>query len=232
MDTARLERRLRSAVEPHDLLCHPFYLAWTEGRLTRGDLRAYAAQYRHQIDALPGLLRTARAATADPRTRAALGRNLDDEEGRAGTPAHRELWLRFAEGLGESRGAVLAEAPAPETREAASALQALVDEGEVAALAALWAYEMQTARVAETKRVGLVERYGVTEPEALSFFTAHEGLDVHHAADLLAAVARCCEAAGGEGQDETLVEAACDAAARSARAQWRFLDGPLAGLAS
>src|SRR5579862_9430322 len=163
-----LEQRLFAAVLPHDLLCHPFYQAWTMGTLTRGDLAGYAAQYRHQVDALPSLLRAALEQTAEP----ALERNLDEEEGRQG-PAHAALWSRFADAVD-----ACAEEPIAETRASSSALRALCNEGPVQSLAALWAYELQTARVSRTKRVGLA-RYGVSE---VSFFALHEQLDVHHAA--------------------------------------------------
>ena len=206
---------LTSAVDTHDTLLHPFYQAWTRGELTLEDLSAYAAQYAHQVDALPALIRAAREASSDPATRAALQRSLDEEEGRAGR-AHAELWSRFRHALGQP---VVVEAPEPETREAGHALRSLVGEGEVEALAALWAYERQTARVARTKREGLTERYGVHDPQALAFFTLHEELDVVHASDLLAALERAC--AGDAGR----VERARDAAVRSACAQWRFLDG-------
>src|SRR5438105_3829909 len=160
-----LEDRLLAAIAPHDLLSHPFYRAWSMGTLTRQDLAGYAAQYQHQVDALPALLRAALAQTGEP----ALRRNLDEEEGRGG-PAHSELWARFAAAL-EAR----AEEPLAETRASASALAALCGEGELEALAALWAYELQTARVAPTKREGLA-RYGVAET---AFFALHEQLDVH-----------------------------------------------------
>jgi pyrroloquinoline-quinone synthase len=200
-----IERRLLDAVAPHDFLSHPFYQAWSMGTLTRADLARYAAQYRHQVDALPALLRAALDATGEP----ALQRNLDEEEGRVG-PAHAELWERFAAAL-DAR----AEEPEAETRAAASALTALCAEGAVESLAALWVYELQTARVAPTKREGL-KRYGVEET---SFFTLHEQLDVHHTADLLAALEKRV------GSDDALIGRACSAAVRSAQAQWLFLDG-------
>jgi pyrroloquinoline-quinone synthase len=214
MDLDTLERRLVAAVMPHDLLTHPFYEAWSCGALTRGDLRGYAAQYQHQVDALPSLLRSALAGTTDDGTRAAIARNLADEEGRTGT-AHAELWRRFAEGLGDP----VVETPHPETRESAEQLAALASGGDVTALAALWAYELQTGRVAKTKLEGLARFYGLTDARAVSFFALHEALDVHHARELLEAVARAC------GDDEARIEEACAAATASAKAQWRFLDG-------
>ncbi|MBS2027002.1 MAG: iron-containing redox enzyme family protein [Deltaproteobacteria bacterium] len=211
---ADFESRLRAAVKPHDLLCHPFYQAWSMGTLTREDLAHYAAQYQHQVDALPRLLQAARAQTHDAETVAALDRNLSEELGQVG-PAHAKLWADFSREMGVST----AEAAGAETRESHASLESLVNAGEVDALAALWTYEMQTAHVAKTKHEGLVERYGVTNPAALAFFKLHEQLDVHHASDLLNALSRACHG------DAALEARACEAASRSAQAQWRFLDG-------
>lgn len=221
MTLADLERSLLAAIAPHDLLAHPFYRAWSMGTLARSDLAAYADQYRHQVEALPALLHAAHESSDDSATRAALQRNLDEEEGRAGV-AHAELWRRFGAAVGGAEERVEAHG---ETKESAAALTALVAEGEVAALAALWAYERQTAHVAGTKREGLEARYAVRE---VSFFALHEALDVAHAGDLLAALGRSLgddTPASGDAVGEALVDRACNAAARSARAQWLFLDG-------
>jgi len=214
MDLVSLEQRLSDAVAPHDLLCHPFYEAWSRGELTVRDLRGYAAQYAHQVRALPGLLEGALVRCENEESRRALARNLDEETGKDGAP-HAELWARFADGLGDARD----EAPLAETIEAVDALRALAQGGDVDALAALWCYEMQTAKVSRTKLEGLAKFYGLSDDHAVSFFTLHERLDVHHAADLLAAVARATNG------DESLVSRACERAADAARAQWRFLDG-------
>ncbi len=200
-----IENRLLAAIAPHDILCHPFYRAWTMGTLTRADLARYAAQYQHQVDALPALLRSALEQTGER----AIERNLDEEEGRQG-PAHAALWARFAEALGSRP-----EMPQAKTRAAADALTAVCAEGPIEALAALWAYELQTSRVAGPKREGL-QRYDVRET---AFFKLHEQLDVQHARDLLDALVRRC------GNDQALISKACSAAVRSAKAQWLFLDG-------
>ena len=212
MTTAALERALEDALAPQDLLTHPFYRAWSAGELGSEDLARYAEQYRHQVHALPGLLRRASALSEDAETEAELSRNLDDEEGRTGV-AHARLWEAFGSAVGAA-----AEVPAlPETRASAEALSTLVAEDEVTALAALWAYEVQTARVAETKERGL-RCYGVDSPAAVRFFRLHGELDVQHAHGLLESIERCL-ARGAS------LEAARSAVERSARAQWTFLDG-------
>src|SRR5438132_5705554 len=93
------DRLLVDAVNEHDLLCHPFYEAWSKGTLTRDHLASYAAQYRHQVSALPALLRKACQQATDHAAQKALESNLDEEEGRAG-PAHAALWDRFAAAVG------------------------------------------------------------------------------------------------------------------------------------
>jgi pyrroloquinoline-quinone synthase len=214
MDLVTLEQRLSAAIAPHDLLCHPFYEAWSKGELTTDDLRGYAAQYAHQVRALPSLLGAALVRCESVESRTALRRNLDEETGEVGAP-HAALWGEFAAALGDARE----EAALGETAEAIEALRALAHGGDVDALAALWCYETQTANVSRTKLEGLAKFYGVKDEHAVSFFTLHEKLDVHHAAELLAAVGRAT------GEDETLVTRACERAADAARAQWRFLDG-------
>ena len=39
MGTNRVATYLHGAIEPCDLLCHPFYKAWSAGELTPEDLR-------------------------------------------------------------------------------------------------------------------------------------------------------------------------------------------------
>ena len=213
MDVSIVENRLRDAVEPHNLLCHPFYQAWSAGLLTRDDLRDYAAQYQHQVEAVPELLASAAQGSTDAESRQVLERNLAEELGAGGEP-HSVLWKRFVEALGEER----AEPPAPETRESGERLRELSGRGGLEGLAALWAYELQTSHVARTKLVGLAEHYDLVDPRASSFFSVHEELDVHHARALVGEVARCCVS-------EADLERACLAATASVQAQWLFLDG-------
>jgi pyrroloquinoline-quinone synthase len=212
MTPATLEQALQAALAPRDLLKHPFYQAWSAGELRAEDLARYAEQYRFQVTALPELLRRARALTRDADTEAELSRNLDDEEGRTGV-AHARLWEAFGAAVGAAAEAGLL----PETRASAESLAGLVGEDELTALAALWAYETQTARVADTKEKGL-RCYGVDSPAALRFFRLHGELDVHHARGLLEGIERCL--ARGASLEEAKV-----AVERSARAQWTFLDG-------
>src|SRR5436853_7226442 len=82
------------------LLKHPFYLAWTRGKLSKEALADYARQYYQHVAAFPTYLSAIHANCDNQSTRRELLNNLIDEE--AGSPNHPELWLNFAEALGVS----------------------------------------------------------------------------------------------------------------------------------
>src|SRR5215468_5190341 len=42
MTSQEFAQELDTRIAKYDLLCHPFYKAWSEGKLTRSDLREYA----------------------------------------------------------------------------------------------------------------------------------------------------------------------------------------------
>lgn len=193
------------AVRAKHLLRHPFYVAWTEGRLSPASLRGYAAQYYNHVAAFPRYLSAIHTQTEDLGARQYLLENLTDEE--AGPDNHPELWLRFAEALGASREEVRGAEALPETaacdrtyREIAGA------RGPVAGIAALYAYESMVPAVARSKIDGLRAHYGIDDAEALRFFTVHLEVDEWHAQ-----VAReLLEQAPERGRDDA-VEAASEA---------------------
>ena len=49
-------QQLDARIAKYDLLCHPFYKAWSEGKLRRNDLCDYAHEYYHHVDAFPTYL--------------------------------------------------------------------------------------------------------------------------------------------------------------------------------
>ena len=139
-------QELNARIAKYDLLCHPFYQAWTMGQLTHDDLRAYAADYYHHVAAFPEYLRIfeerLNPAEGGPAVREmaeAVSQNHGDEEG-AGSPdgrSHAELWLDFAEGMGANRTMVKEHRPVAEVRELISTFEKIAEEGTPAeALAA------------------------------------------------------------------------------------------------
>ena len=51
-----LKQKIDSIIDARHLLKHPFYVAWTEGRLSKEQLRHYAEQYFHNVLAEPTYL--------------------------------------------------------------------------------------------------------------------------------------------------------------------------------
>ncbi len=208
---------LDARIARYDLLCHPFYQAWSEGKLTANDLREYAADYYHHVAAFPTYLSAFHSRLDDGDLRRNVLRNLADEEieGRA----HADLWLDFAEGMGSQRDTVMSRQPITEIEQLTTHFRHVAKTGSHAeVLATFYAYESQVPRVAKEKAKGLRERYGA-DAKTCSYFTLHQFADVQHSAVWRDEFVRELEA----HPEET--EAALRAAERAAQMLWRALDG-------
>lgn len=199
------------------MLQHPFYQAWTEGRLPLDTLRDYARQYFHHVEAFPRAVSAVHSVCPDREGRRMLAENLAEEEGvEAGKQDHASLWLMFACGLGESEEAIRAQPLNPETQALIDTFRKLSRRSYASGLGALYAYESQFPAVAAAKIEGLIERYGIEEEETLRFFKVHVSADVEHSAVCRALLDRL---PGGEREE------AIAAGEELAGALWNFLSG-------
>jgi pyrroloquinoline-quinone synthase len=206
-----------SKVAERAMLSHPFYQAWTEGRLPLDTLRSYARQYFHHVEAFPRAVSAVHSACPDRDGRRMLAENLAEEEGiEAGKQDHASLWLMFARGLGESDGAVRRQELNGETQALIDTFRKLSRQSYAAGLGALYAYESQFPGVAGAKIEGLVDRYGIKDEETLRFFRVHETADVEHRAVCRELLDRLPEAQRAE---------AVAAGEELAGALWNFLSG-------
>jgi pyrroloquinoline-quinone synthase len=181
MTTLTTSSLIDRKVAERAMLSHPFYQAWTEGRLPLDTLRAYARQYFHHVEAFPRAVSAVHSLCPDRDGRRMLAENLAEEEGiEAGKQDHATLWLMFAAGLGEREEGVRAQELNSETKALIDAFRRLSRQSYAAGLGALYAYESQFPKVASAKIEGLVERYGVKDEETLMFFLVHENADVEH----------------------------------------------------
>jgi pyrroloquinoline-quinone synthase len=211
------ERNLLAAIMEFSMLKHPFYVAWTEGKLSQSVLAEYAKQYYAHVRAFPTYVSAVHSHCDDPQVRQELLENLTEEE--RGAENHPELWMRFAEGLGVARQDVRDATLLPSTEDSVARLKSLTQSEDYrAGLAALYAYESQIPEVARTKREGLKDFYGIEDERAVSFFRVHEGIDVLHQQIEKQILSDECQTAAEQ-------ERAVAAAKESARALWSFLDG-------
>ncbi len=217
MSNSDFETALSQAVMEYSMLKHPFYVAWTEGKLSKAILAEYAKQYYAHVRAFPTYVSAVHSRCDDLTLRQELLENLIEEE--RGAENHPELWLRFAESLGATREDVRNAELLPSTRDSVSRLKSLTQSEDYrGGLAALYAYESQIPEVARTKREGLKSFYGIEEESAVSFFRVHEGIDVLHQEVEKQLLSEKCESA-----DEQRL--AIESARESSKALWSFLDG-------
>ncbi len=219
MTTAEFFDQLDARIAPFDLLCHPFYRAWSAGQLLRDDLREYARDYYHHVNAFPTYLAELSMRLEEGELRRAVLANLADEKGcDAANPEHAELWLDFAEGMGASRN-LRGHQTVPEITNLMAFFHNVASEGAPEeALAAFYAYESQVPRVATEKARGLREMYGADD-KTCGYFTLHSTADVYHSQIWRQQLANRLE------QNPQAAEAALTAAGNAAKALWSALDG-------
>jgi pyrroloquinoline-quinone synthase len=227
MNTIQFFEQLEASIARYDLLCHPFYKAWAAGELTRDDLREYACQYYHHVEAFPCYLAELALRLDEGELRRAVLANMCDEKGAVGgygkdsephSEPHSELWLDFAEGMGARRD-MRGHKLVVEINGLMIHFHRVASEGTPEeALAAFYVYESQVPRVAKEKERGLREMYGADE-KTCGYFALHATADVYHSSvwrkQLENRLAANPEAA----------EAALDAAEKTAKLLWQALDG-------
>lgn len=197
--------RVEQARSRWNVLDHPFYRRWSEGELTRRELACYSGQYRHAVSALARASASA-AQAAEPPIRAQLDDHAAEEA------AHVSLWDGFIGAVGGDPQA----APEAETAACARAW-ACEDRTLLGDLVALYAIESGQPAIAETKRDGLREHYGIDSAQGTAYFDLHAERDHEHAAASRALIeARVTEAD---------VDALVAEAEAVLRANWELLDG-------
>jgi pyrroloquinoline-quinone synthase len=214
--------QLDARIAQFDLLCHPFYKAWSAGELSRDDLREYARDYYHHVNAFPTYLAELSMRLEESEMRRAVLANLTDEKGgddaTGENPEHAELWLDFAEGMGANVN-LRGHKPLPEIKNLMSFFHGVASEGTPEeALAAFYAYESQVPRVAAEKARGLREMYGADD-KTCEYFTLHSTADVYHSQIWRQQLARRLE------QNPQAAGPALTAAGNAAQALWSALDG-------
>jgi len=223
MTTKEFFEQLGARIAKYDLLCHPFYKAWSAGELTRDDLREYARDYYHHVEAFPTYLAELGMRLEDGELRGAVLANMCEEKGAQdafgeSSAPHSELWLDFAEGMGARRN-MIGHTPVSQIAELTAFFHHVASEGTPEeALAAFYAYESQVPQVAREKARGLRELYGADE-KTCGYFMLHTTADVYHAQVWRQQLAKRLEA------NPQAAEKALEAGEAAAKALWRALDG-------
>ncbi len=213
-------KELNSAIAKSNLLEHPFYQKWNEGKLSIEELKEYAKQYYHFVKHFPRFVSAVHSNCDDIEIRKTLVENLADEEGfKTGIENHPSLWINFAEGLGLTADEVRNAEPIAEVNDLVKGMYDLTkSEDYIKGLSALYAYEMQVPEISKTKIDGLKKFYGVDSNKAIEFFTVHEEADVYHSKDELDIILNKSDSPAKQFH-------AIHAAETSSKLMWKFLDG-------
>ena len=206
-----------AAVAGRAMLTHPFYQAWTDGRLSLDTLQEYAKQYFHHVEVFPMVVSAVHSRCPDPEGRRMLAENLAEEEGLIGVGKHDHatLWMHFAQGLGATPSEVRSVELNAETQNLIDTFRRLSTRSYAAGLGALYAYESQLPDVSASKIAGL-SGYGVSDERTIRFFRVHGEADVEHSA--------VCRELLDRLSPEDRVEAVA-AGQEMAEALWTFLSG-------
>ena len=116
MNTKQFFERIEASIAKYDLLCHPYYKAWAAGELTRDDLREYARNYYHHVEAFPCYLAELALRLDEGELRRAVLANMCEEKGAASeygkdsVPHSFRTLAGFRRGDGSTAGYALARA--------------------------------------------------------------------------------------------------------------------------
>lgn len=226
MTTTAFKQQVDAIIEGKHLLKHPFYVAWTEGKLTREQLGHYAEQYFYNVLAEPTYLSAVHFNTphfhdaencGDISVRQEVLKNLIDEE--HGEKNHPALWKAFAFALGANDASLANAAALPETDNLVSTFRDIcINEPFYAGLAALHAFESQVPDIAAVKIDGLAKFYGMTDPADYEFFSVHQVADIYHSQAEWSIIERFADSPEKQAEVLAATRRACDAL-------WKFLDG-------
>ncbi len=201
--------RIDNMIEEKHLLNHSFYKAWSAGELPKETIREYAAQYFQHVSLFPRYLSAIHSNCEDIKIRQLLLENLNEEE--QGKENHPELWMRFAEGMGNTRKNVNETAQIKETEELVKTFKKLSkSEKHHIGLAALYCYESMQPEISETKKNGLQKFYNINDEDTLKFFTVHMHADKWHRKVVRNIIKKVADSKSKQNEITTSVEAALD----------------------
>ena len=201
--------RIDNMIEEKHLLNHSFYKAWSAGELPKETIREYAAQYFQHVSLFPRYLSAIHSNCEDIKIRQLLLENLNEEE--QGKENHPELWMRFAEGMGNTRKNVNETAPIKETEELVKTFKKLSkSEKHHIGLAALYCYESMQPEISETKKNGLQKFYNINDEDTLKFFTVHMHADKWHRKVVRNIIKKVSDSKSKQNEITNSVEAALD----------------------
>ena len=167
-------QKIDEMIEERSLLKHPFYQAWSDGKLTKESLAGYSKEYFQLVKEVPSFMAPIIQKAPESVVKELVENQQEESD-------HIKPWIAFAGELGISEEELLSYSGLPKTRKAVSDLNELMDTFEGGACA-MYAFEKEIPKISQTKLDGLAEFYGMTSDEATEYFKLHTEADIRHAA--------------------------------------------------
>ena len=161
-------------IEERSLLNHPFYQAWSDGKLTREALTGYSKEYYQLVKAVPIFM-----TQLMDQVPSSLYDELDLHQQEEFS--HIGMWERFASGLDVSRNDLLNHDGLYKTNHAISGMHHLMGSLE-SGVTAMYALEKEIPKISQIKLEGLAEFYGLTSEDVTKYFKEHMEADIRHTA--------------------------------------------------
>jgi len=169
-----LVKQIDDLIEQKSLLKHPFYVEWTEGKLSIDSISGYSKEYFQLVKQVPNFVGSIVEHCPNGMRDAISSNKLEEED-------HIKYWIRFSRSLGISESELEKYSGLEKTRKAVSNLANLMDSFEDGS-AAMYAFEQEIPKISLTKLDGLRKFYDMTSEDATEYFRLHAEADIRHAA--------------------------------------------------
>jgi len=169
---ADLEQRLRAIGEERYHIHHVFHHLLHGGRLSKGQVQAWALNRYYYQASIPAKDATILARLPSPALRREWRRRIVDHDGDGTAPGGVERWLALTDGLGLDRGYVTAlEGLLPGTRYAVDAYVHFVRERSLLEAVASSLTEMFSPNIISQRVAGMLRNYDFVDARTLAYFT-------------------------------------------------------------
>ncbi len=171
LSPAELEARLRAIGEARYHARHPFHHLLHAGKLSRGQIQAWALNRFYYQSRIPMKDAALMARTEDPGLRRAWRQRIVDHDGERPGEGGIERWLRLTDALGLKRAEVdSGRLVLPATRFAVDAYVRFVAERSLLEAVASSLTELFSPAIIRDRVAGMLSHYDFIPKEALAYF--------------------------------------------------------------
>lgn len=173
LSPAELEAALRQIGDGHYHARHPFHLLLHEGRLTRGQLQAWALNRYYYQSRIPLKDAALMSRTNDPDLRREWVRRITDHDGTGSDSGGIERWMKLTSGLGLDADYVKSEEGIlPATKFAVDAYVRYVREQSLLQAVASSLTELFSPGLIQERVAAMLRNYNYVDEKILSYFGA------------------------------------------------------------